>query len=697
MDQNEGFYTLSTPYLKKQITRYIDSYINDQNNPNNFKKQVNTKTDDNQKKNILYIEPPKISTVSLIRRNMYPLLRLDACDEHKKFKFFTHLRDKFGRIILSLSSSTRLFGKDHEKKLFFIYTDGKDRKKAFSLLNLMIKQRELKKNEQKKLQLQSISNVTNKEIKSPKPPSSSNKNEIKSPKVLSNTTNNDDQIAYILGGSLGLNNLDMLGDKIQMANIAQDKDYIPWTKSFTIIKDNLLWKEEILYILQANNQEYIILKPSNGQQQRGILICQRLLSNKELIYNHCTSELKGGPYYSWVVQKYIMNPLCLSGLKLGSLTTPPTLTPFQMKKSPIRKYKVKENNEQVKEFLLTDEIEKQEQKQQKDENVNVNETDENVTVNEPEEQELKPEKKAEQEEQKPEKKAQQEEQKPEKKAEQEEQKPEKKAPAFPNKKLHLPSDSGQYLHKDKLYKIHFRYYAIVLYDIHHKNQYELYGCNLLKIYHSKDEYIADSCNFEQNISKYLAMRLAHEIFNQDQMLYQSIIQQIHHIIIDIIETAIIQHNGLLPFGYSQISFQNLGFDFLYDLHSNQVMLLEININPGQGVMSKQTMCIQQYMSHKAYQRLYDYWDNVYKTCYINGLMNICLSKLLFLNIQYNSSLNSFKLLKVIHKANVIYKALDISSYISLKDQMSILQEIQRKKSRKKIQKKFQKILIVKKF
>ena len=73
-------------------------------------------------------------------------------------------------------------------------------------------------------------------------------------------------------------------------------------------------------------------------------------------------------------------------------------------------------------------------------------------------------------------------------------------------------------------------------------------------------------------------------------------------------------------GMSMIEFQTLGYDFLVDECTGRVVLLEGNLNPGQGIPKKEFMCGQG-MSKSDYVGLKNYWSR-YRTTYMNDLLKI---------------------------------------------------------------------------
>ncbi len=176
-----------------------------------------------------------------------------------------------------------------------------------------------------------------------------------------------------------------------------------------------------------------------------------------------------------------------------------------------------------------------------------------------------------------------------------------------------------------------------------------------------------------SVSKYLAMRLAHHIFPEKQL--KGMMEQMSDIVKDTLRTAI-DAGGFYPAGHfqrgatatavavgddtassasaptssaaaasesDQVSsvsavaglsstyFQFLGYDFLYDTHLHIPILLEVNNNVGQGLMSAEVMSKQcsdatkgecYGLSNSQYGRMREYWRTHFRQPFVEGAMRI---------------------------------------------------------------------------
>ncbi len=68
---------------------------------------------------------------------------------------------------------------------------------------------------------------------------------------------------------------------------------------------------------------FLILKPSLGHKQRGILILPHCLLHLPTALAHTRAQRRlgglKGVFASWVVQQYVMHPLTISGADIGLL------------------------------------------------------------------------------------------------------------------------------------------------------------------------------------------------------------------------------------------------------------------------------------------------------------------------------------------------------------------------------------------
>jgi hypothetical protein len=74
---------------------------------------------------------------------------------------------------------------------------------------------------------------------------------------------------------------DCLGDKIEMGAMLARRSYIPWTSSVDMSTDASKgkgWRRQVAEIMTAATKEvkeFVIWKPSGGQQQRALLVVPR--------------------------------------------------------------------------------------------------------------------------------------------------------------------------------------------------------------------------------------------------------------------------------------------------------------------------------------------------------------------------------------------------------------------------------------
>lgn len=102
----------------------------------------------------------------------------------------------------------------------------------------------------------------------------------------------------------------IIGNKSILSNLLGDKDYLPKTETIRYdseIKKNL----RLIWIRNKfGTKNPVILKPSIGQEQRGIGVCSTITQ----AYIHIRKILKKYPHYiDWEIQKYIYKPLCIKG------------------------------------------------------------------------------------------------------------------------------------------------------------------------------------------------------------------------------------------------------------------------------------------------------------------------------------------------------------------------------------------------
>ena len=102
----------------------------------------------------------------------------------------------------------------------------------------------------------------------------------------------------------------IIGNKSVLSELLGDKSYLPKTET---VNCNINLKKNLRSIWIRNKfgkKNPVILKPSIGQEQRGIGVCSTITQ----AYNHITNVLQKYPnYIDWEIQKYIYKPLCIKG------------------------------------------------------------------------------------------------------------------------------------------------------------------------------------------------------------------------------------------------------------------------------------------------------------------------------------------------------------------------------------------------
>ena len=102
-----------------------------------------------------------------------------------------------------------------------------------------------------------------------------------------------------------------VGNKSYLSNLLKKKSYVPET--FNLKCSNKNWNKELEMIFKNNNfglNKPAILKPSSGEQQRGIGVVIKVAN----AINHINKVLEEYPkYLEWEIQKYIYDPLLIKG------------------------------------------------------------------------------------------------------------------------------------------------------------------------------------------------------------------------------------------------------------------------------------------------------------------------------------------------------------------------------------------------
>jgi hypothetical protein len=536
-----------------------------------------------------------------------------------------------------------------------------------------------------------------------------------------------DRLLRILGGSSALN-CRLLDDKCLMKELLHGKRYVPATESFDITQEG--WQDMLKSAFSQNHdppssppehhlcaegckKQYLILKPSLGHKQRGILILPHCLLHLPTALTHVSSQVRPGGskgvFETWVVQAYVKEPLCLSGLDLALLweegeemkekegtkwrnllTT--TAEAVKGTATPATVAKLKQANEEKQPQQAKDGSPSSSPKASPTAKRRTLTKTARVTAA----------------------------------ASSTAATSASTGSSSASRIRHtltpttpfLPSDSSLPVHMLSLHKLHFRVFAMVRYS-ERTGRYEIYWSNLSKVYHatrnlasiqvqqppaaataassggeeeskqpssSKSDfdtaasyffaqssssstpsngqlfpplstlppsvvtlspsYDSPSLSFDISVSKYLAMRLAHHIFPEERL--RGMFGGMKDIIVDTVREAI-EKGGMKPCGgfehapgsdaskshatppgLSETYFQFLGYDFLYDTVSSQPVLLEINNNVGQGLMSQETMSTQLEEStsviyghsNAQYTRMRDYWREHFRQPFIESAMRI---------------------------------------------------------------------------
>jgi hypothetical protein len=510
--------------------------------------------------------------------------------------------------------------------------------------------------------------------------------------------NTPDTIFHILGGSTALN-CKLLDDKCRMEEVLKGKPYIPKTRSFDITKEG--WEGTLKEEFGGGEGEhrcsdqctssFLILKPSLGLKQHGILIFPRCASHLPSALSHVSNLIRPGGlkgrYETWVVQEYVREPLCLSGLDLGmcwgsqqdewmkdekwrELLIAPTATIVEKGKLAASKKISGSLGAQMRRVAPSSSPRSKKSSSSSPPSGSPSSSP-----------------------------------------------PRSPLPSSfpPSKIIHTLSPSSPFLPSDSsfpvsifgLHKLHFRLFAMLRYDAR-KEREEVYCCNLVKVYHAtkpwawvekrggkgkgeerkeQDEppaedntaaetyfvaasspsvspssplfpplsslpssslrfspaFSSPSLDWHCSISKYLSMRLAHDIFPAEKM--KEMIEKMRRIMVDTMQEAA-RRGGFQPCGeftsppsssssssqpgLSSSYFQFLGYDFLWDTTQGKPVLLEINNNVGQGLMSQETMGRQMEKesgevyghSNAQYEEMQTYWQQHYRKPFVEGVMKI---------------------------------------------------------------------------
>ena len=109
-----------------------------------------------------------------------------------------------------------------------------------------------------------------------------------------------------------LHNIQNIGDKGILSKLLGDRKYIPKTISISFKNKNQLEIDLKSIWLKYNfgQDNPVILKPSLGQEQKGICVTTKVLES----VNHIINSIKKYPsYLDWEIQKYIHKPLSIKG------------------------------------------------------------------------------------------------------------------------------------------------------------------------------------------------------------------------------------------------------------------------------------------------------------------------------------------------------------------------------------------------
>jgi hypothetical protein len=265
-------------------------------------------------------------------------------------------------------------------------------------------------------------------------------------------------VATLLGGSVGLGNLSMLGDKLEMEMLFKKGaiPYIPWTRFFSTSSSN--WQNTVRELLiqesDSNNPIDVILKPAAGLKQRGLLLCVMSPDSFDLIVAHAASrEHEGGPYVDWVMQAYVKHPKCFSGAELGQVS------------------RIGGGSRGVAGGDDPDGSNKG--------GGGFGSTTAGASLSRGGLSSL-----------------------------------DMKDAGMAQPGLSVPSDSGHPINKVDLYKVHFRIYALVTTSpLAHPGVYALYMCRFIKVYHASEPYQPNSLDPASGVSKYYALRLGNDFLD----------------------------------------------------------------------------------------------------------------------------------------------------------------------------------------
>ena len=505
-------------------------------------------------------------------------------------------------------------------------------------------------------------------------------------------------IAELQVGSFGLNNIHIIGNKALMDRHLRERlktspsltvsGFLPWTSTFRTIDRKL--EAFIREICSAPSsdispvatgdqhlKQYLIFKPSGGQQQRGVLVVARDIRSVPTILAHIRSTtLPGGPYIDWVCQSYIRYPFLVSGQALGSFSVlppapsgyvEPCIRRLVPMKAPVKKPKVAiipsanssvpppssslscgsqsvpnalsnslgtpdsvsfapapplqghlpdlvryaaESDESLWQPRMLDGLVFPDPST----SLYMNPTSESLSHTEgpigstwvP--QNISPT--ATQARRQPSNGVLNNRALPD-------DRPSSKSPsATPQVPSTFPSDSGTMLIRDRMYKVHFRVYAALYHSMDQPRKYSLFMCRLFKLYHSIQPYDPMGTAFESSVSKYLGHRMGNQILSQP--FIDHIMRQFIAVIRQVVRSAL-ERGGFTPFGIARSGLQMLGWDFLYDTTTHQVVLLEVNTNLGQGIVKRETLT-EQGMSPTMHDKIYQYWVNAYRLPFIHDLL-----------------------------------------------------------------------------
>lgn len=153
-----------------------------------------------------------------------------------------------------------------------------------------------------------------------------------------------DVLVRVLGGSNALD-AKLLDDKCLMQRLLANKSYVPYTDSFDITKPGWETIVERAFLPRDSAQisgaasssssaashtctpscstDFLIFKPSLGHKQRGIKILPRCSKQFATACSWVQSQVRPGGlkgiFETWVVQEYCMQPLVVSGMDIGMI------------------------------------------------------------------------------------------------------------------------------------------------------------------------------------------------------------------------------------------------------------------------------------------------------------------------------------------------------------------------------------------